>query len=255
MAALSRCAASTCLGRQLCSVPTLRRFASTSNRTLFPSLTDALLARKPSPSPTPSRAGNLAGRSYSTVASKATPPAGNRSRLAIAAGGLSLLALSSLYFLNPTEENLSPTRFIPLKVLAVEHMTKDTSLFKISLPKNLLPDPDQSISKPILSLYVMQPDLQIQRPYTVSPLPLSPLEHRSDSESRYWTPRRSMRTDRERSILSLRCTLMERYRGGCIDWDRGMRSRLEVRQSLGTTPRIPTMKSSLFVPLSLSYLP
>lgn len=76
----------------------------------------------------------------------------------------------------PDEERpLSPFEFVPLKLTSVTRLTADTSLFTLDVAKPRVKGPNQVVSPDtISSLYVMQPDLQIQRPYTVSHLPLLP---------------------------------------------------------------------------------
>lgn len=89
-----------------------------------------------------------------------------------AAAGLALLASSAGYYFLNSEEPLvlAPDRWTPVKIESVERLTQDTNLFRIKVPRSVLPqvlsqDPD---AKPILSLYVKEPTLQIQRAYTVS---------------------------------------------------------------------------------------
>ncbi|ORY90191.1 hypothetical protein BCR35DRAFT_299760 [Leucosporidium creatinivorum] len=62
-------------------------------------------------------------------------------------------------------ERLSHHKFTPVKILSVTKLTPETSLFKLALPKELL-DPTNPPYEAIQSLFVMQPDLQIQRAYT-----------------------------------------------------------------------------------------
>lgn len=67
-------------------------------------------------------------------------------------------------------QTLSPFHFVPLKLAAVERLTADTSLFTLSVPLSVVRDVRQRYvpnEETISSLYVMQPDVQIQRPYTV----------------------------------------------------------------------------------------
>lgn len=69
--------------------------------------------------------------------------------------------------LRPERERLSPHHFTPLKVLSVEPLTPETSLYRLALPKALLDPAHPPSPTAIKSLFVMQPDLQIQRAYTV----------------------------------------------------------------------------------------
>lgn len=64
---------------------------------------------------------------------------------------------------------LGGDRWTAVKVKSVTPITPETSLFRLEVPKSVLPpaftgDP---AARPILSLYVKEPSLQIQRPYTV----------------------------------------------------------------------------------------
>ncbi|GAA5922924.1 cytochrome b5 reductase family protein [Sporobolomyces koalae] len=105
-------------------------------------------------------------RAYST--DQSPPPRRSRLSLGIAATVLAA-GVSGLYYLNqPDAPVLAPDRWTPVKVIAVEQLTRDTSLLRINVPKSTLPtvltqDPD---AQPILSLYVKEPTLQIQRAYT-----------------------------------------------------------------------------------------
>lgn len=64
---------------------------------------------------------------------------------------------------------LAPDRWTEVTIESVERLTGDTSLFKIKVPRSVLPDVFKSDpdAQPILSLFVKEPTLQIQRAYTV----------------------------------------------------------------------------------------
>lgn len=64
---------------------------------------------------------------------------------------------------------LSPERFVPLRINSVERLNAETSLFRLALPARKRDRGEgEGRRGPIESMYLMQPDLQIQRPYTVS---------------------------------------------------------------------------------------
>ena len=86
---------------------------------------------------------------------------------------LSLLGIGSIggYYIYATNSNsaqsiLGPTHFAPLKVISITPITATTSTIKLALPSHLLPESTDKFSNPIKSIYVLQPDLAIQRPYT-----------------------------------------------------------------------------------------
>lgn len=77
--------------------------------------------------------------------------------------------LGGAYWLSvPDQDLLTPYKFTPLRITSVTTLTPETSLFKVALPKAMLDPTDTGSANAIRSIYVMQPDLQIQRPYTVS---------------------------------------------------------------------------------------
>lgn len=114
----------------------------------------------------PVGSGRSSMRSVSTTLPAHAGSRGRTAAIGVGAIGAALISLGAWFFLQD-EEKLSPDRFIPLKILSVTSLTKDTSLFKLALPKSLLAASSTPPVGPIASLYIMQPDLQIQRPYTV----------------------------------------------------------------------------------------
>ncbi|KAI5476382.1 phenylalanyl-tRNA synthetase alpha chain [Pseudohyphozyma bogoriensis] len=64
------------------------------------------------------------------------------------------------------DERLTPFKFTPLKIKRIERLTPETSIFTLEVPPEMLPLPDGASDLAIKSLYAMQPDVQIQRPYT-----------------------------------------------------------------------------------------
>jgi hypothetical protein len=103
-------------------------------------------------------------------------PSPSRRSYAIASlvAALAGLAAYGYSFLEPSRSSrrLSDDRFTPLKVCGVKRITPDTTIFQLALPSDLLPPSSASSIGAISSLALVQPDLQIQRPYT--PLDLSP---------------------------------------------------------------------------------
>jgi hypothetical protein len=104
-----------------------------------------------------------------------TPPRQQRSLVPLSAAALVAVILgSSTYYLSNSSSDsriLAPDRWTPLTISSVEQLTPDTSLFRFDdVPESILPPgirDDESV-RPILSLYVKEPSLQIQRAYTVS---------------------------------------------------------------------------------------
>jgi len=109
-------------------------------------------------------------RTLSTTSKPPTPPRKplNRS-IPFGAAATLLIGLSTYFYTSEEESILAPDRWTDVTIESVERLTSDTSLFRINVPKSVLPevlnsDPD---AQPILSLFVKEPTLQIQRAYTV----------------------------------------------------------------------------------------
>lgn len=118
--------------------------------------------------PAPCSSPKWSSRSYSSNQNDAAASSGARSRILGASLGLAAI-LGGIYWLGgPERDRLSPYKFSPLKIISIATLTPETSLFKLALPKEMLDPKEIGSSNSIRSLYVMQPDLQIQRPYTVS---------------------------------------------------------------------------------------
>lgn len=94
------------------------------------------------------------------------PSGSGRARSEAVAAAIAAVGAGVWWWSSAEEERLSEQRFVPLKITSVKRITADTSIYKLALPKSMLSA--SGPSGPILSLYLMQPDLQIQRPYTVS---------------------------------------------------------------------------------------
>ncbi|KAK4055153.1 hypothetical protein OIV83_000433 [Microbotryomycetes sp. JL201] len=80
------------------------------------------------------------------------------------------VAYAAWPYLNSTKQTkLSPYGWTPLKITRVTPVTADSSIITLQIPKSMLSAnaPDDRSQTQISSLYVMQPDLQIQRPYTL----------------------------------------------------------------------------------------
>lgn len=129
--------------------------------------------------------------STTTIPIPPAPRKRSRKPLYAAAALTSTLLLSSIlsaayYYLSlpSTPDQLSPNHFTGLQVTSITQLTPETSLFKFALPPSLLPPPatpgGRGNGAPIQSIYLMQPDLQIQRPYT--PLSTLPFEEGGEIE-------------------------------------------------------------------------
>ncbi|GAA5925175.1 hypothetical protein JCM3775_006387 [Rhodotorula graminis] len=140
-----------------------RRFlvspSASSARATFP-----LLPHSPSPAWTPTRA-------YNTDKAPQAPAPAPRERSLLSIAGVAALVLGGgATFLLTRDEPayLAPDRWTDVKIKSVTALTPETSLFKLDVPRSVLPpaftgDPD---ARPILSLFVKEPSLQIQRAYT-----------------------------------------------------------------------------------------
>ncbi|GAA5898993.1 cytochrome b5 reductase family protein [Sporobolomyces salmoneus] len=112
-------------------------------------------------------------RAYSQAFSEAPPPPPPKStKRSLPLGLVATFLISSIagyYFLDSKEPSvLAPDRWTPVTIESIEKLTSDTSLFRIKVPKTVLPkvlSQDQD-ARPVLSLYVKEPTLQIQRAYT-----------------------------------------------------------------------------------------
>ncbi|GAA5836581.1 hypothetical protein JCM3766R1_006960 [Sporobolomyces carnicolor] len=124
-------------------------------------------------------------RAYSQVHSSPTPrpepPRRQRSVATAAAASTLLIATVALAYsyrdsLTGTAETLSIDRWTRVRIESVTPLTEDTSLFRLTVPKTTLPrvlahlgggnDDQDDGARPILSLFVKEPTLQIQRAYT-----------------------------------------------------------------------------------------
>lgn len=109
---------------------------------------------------------------YASTSTSPTPPTSNTRRNGLIAISIGSLLLGSTFFFlyggDNRKSQLSNGHFIPLKVLKIKSLTSDTMQFTLALPDELLPKEEEVSLVPIRSVYIMQPDLQIQRAYTVS---------------------------------------------------------------------------------------
>lgn len=108
-----------------------------------------------------------------------------RRRWAPVAAGAGLLTAGFGYFATREDApTLGGDRWTTVKIKSVTPISPETSLFRLEVPKSVLPSAFSSdpTARPILSLYVKEPSLQIQRAYTVSssPPPLSDLATPAD---------------------------------------------------------------------------
>lgn len=112
-----------------------------------------------------------ASRVYSTGSAPPPPPLSRNRRagLSAAAALVVLAGGAALYYTREEPAVLSHDRWTSVKVKSVTPLTPETSLFKVEVPGSLLPPVLESdpTARPILSLFVKEPNLQIQRAYTV----------------------------------------------------------------------------------------
>ncbi|BGP04441.1 Phenylalanyl-tRNA synthetase, beta subunit, cytoplasmic [Rhodotorula toruloides] len=109
-------------------------------------------------------------RRYSTAPSPPSPPPERPSNrlLPLTAGFVLLAGGAYLYLAREEPPLLGYDRWTPVKIKSITPLTPETSFFRLEVPKALLPpglgsDPS---ARPILSLFVKEPNLQIQRAYT-----------------------------------------------------------------------------------------
>lgn len=101
--------------------------------------------------------------------SQQAPPPPRRSASSVALA-LLVLALPSAYWYydSRSKQALSITRFVPCPITHIQPLTPQTSIFTVALPASFAqPPPTHALT----ALYVAQPEIQIQRPFT----PLYPL--------------------------------------------------------------------------------
>jgi len=109
-------------------------------------------------------------RTLSTTSTPRPAPRKPRNRsIPFGAAATLLIGLSTYFYTSEEEAVLAPDRWTEVTIESVERLTGDTSLFKIKVPRSVLPDVFKSDpdAQPILSLFVKEPTLQIQRAYTV----------------------------------------------------------------------------------------
>lgn len=159
-------------------------------------------------------------RHQSTSTAAAVQSSRSRSRLLPFAAVTAIVAAGAAWYLLPPSPKLSPDRFTPLKIISVTPLTPETALFKLALPKSLL-DAEYGGARAIQSLYVMQPDLQIQRAYTVRKYLNVCLLVKALTRVHSLSARHPFgRTAAKRSIWWSSGTLTARHRATCTDWDR-----------------------------------
>lgn len=94
---------------------------------------------------------------------------------------LAALSLSSiggyLYYdyWSSRDSAIAPFRFVPCKITNIHPLTPQTSVYTLSCPSGFLEDPP---SKNLTAVYLAQPEIQIQRPFT----PLQPIRSADDRE-------------------------------------------------------------------------
>ncbi|GAA5895802.1 hypothetical protein JCM5296_006671 [Sporobolomyces johnsonii] len=95
-------------------------------------------------------------------------PGPRRRLLPVLAGVTLLLAGGTFYLTREPPSVLAPDRWTAVKVQSVTPLTPETSLFRLEVPRSVLPEviAGDDGAQPILSVFVKEPTLQIQRAYT-----------------------------------------------------------------------------------------
>ncbi|GAA5918414.1 hypothetical protein JCM1841_003951 [Sporobolomyces salmonicolor] len=108
-------------------------------------------------------------KGLATSSQTRSPTPGPRRRLLpLLAGVTVLLAGSTFYLKRDPPSVLAPDRWTAVKVQSVTPLTPETSLFRLEVPKSMLPEviAGDHGAQPVLSVFVKDPNLQIQRAYT-----------------------------------------------------------------------------------------
>lgn len=152
--------------------PASRSMSQTPTRCYFSSISRPRTSSAPVHVKSPPSAIAAARRRLSTDDSGSKSAQGRpRRRWAPVAAGAGLLAAGFGYFATREEaRTLGGDRWTTVKITYVTPISPETSLFRLEVPKSVLPPAFSSdpTARPILSLYVEEPSLQIQRAYTVS---------------------------------------------------------------------------------------
>lgn len=149
--------------------------------------------------------------------------------MAFTAGG-------ALWWKHEEDKRISPYRFTPLKLVSKTEITPETSVFRLGISPAMLPLLDGLSRSAILSLYVMQPDLQIQRPYT--PLETSCF-YREGSGVIELLVKRYKNGELSRWLHQLRPGDEIKVRGPVVTWDFGQQALDEVIFIVGGTGITP----------------
>ncbi|GAA5837241.1 hypothetical protein JCM9279_005628 [Rhodotorula babjevae] len=139
-------------------------------RSLVPPSASSASAPLPLLSPSPTTAW-ACSRAYSSVKASRAPASAPRERSPWPIAGIAALVLgggATLFLTRDEPHYLAPDRWTDVEIKSVTPLAPETSLFKLDVPRSVLPpaftgDPD---ARPILSLFVKEPNLQIQRAYT-----------------------------------------------------------------------------------------
>ena len=171
----------------------------------------------------PSRS-RISFRSLSTPSTPTTssgPSNSSRKYILLSLVGLGSIGGYYIYSsnLNRAQSILGPNHFAPLTVLSVTALTPTTSSIILSLPAHLLPltTDSNSPSNPIKSIYVLQPDLAIQRPYT--PLSATSFDRENGSGELDLVVKRYPDGEVSRWLHRLRVGDEVGVRGPVVTWD------------------------------------
>lgn len=152
--------------------PASRSMSRTTTRSCFSSISRPRTSSAPIHAHRPPSAVVEAWRRISTDEEGPKPAQGRpRRRWAPVAAGAGLLTAGLGYFATREDApTLGGDRWTTVKIKSVTPISPETSWFRLEVPKSVLPPAFSSdpTARPILSLYVKEPSLQIQRAYTVS---------------------------------------------------------------------------------------
>jgi cytochrome-b5 reductase len=125
----------------------------------------------------------LCGTSLRATRSFATGRSRRRFRWLTPVLGLSALGAAAYTvwpYLDEKKLPMSAMHFVPLPIKRIEPLNANSALFTFDLPAKMKPFSAEVNANAIESVYVVQPDIQIQRPYT--PLDASAFGEAGDSE-------------------------------------------------------------------------
>ena len=162
--------------------PASQSMSRTPTRCCFSSISRPRTSSAPVRAHRPPSAIVEARRRLSTDEPGSGPTQGRpRRRWAPVAAGAGLLTAGFGYFATREDApTLGGDRWTTVKIKSVTPISPETSLFRLEVPKSVLPPAFSSdpTARPVLSLLVKEPSLQIQRAYTVRSFsPIFPTSH------------------------------------------------------------------------------